>query len=121
MKKLILTMALALLLTAVTSLAQSIQPIYSFPQGPLVLFASLVQGADGNFYGTTGSGGDYSVGTVFKVSTNGILTALATFADTNGAFPYASLTFGPDGTLSVSHFGFGAPPGPGQVVRVDVF
>jgi hypothetical protein len=30
------------------------------------------------------------------------------------------MTFGPDGTLYVSHFGLGAPPGAGQVVRVDV-
>jgi len=30
------------------------------------------------------------------------------------------LTFGPDGKLYVSNFGFGLPPGMGQIVRVDV-
>jgi hypothetical protein len=30
------------------------------------------------------------------------------------------MTFGPDGNLYVSNFGFGAPPGLGQVVRIDL-
>ena len=42
--------------------------------------AGLVQGSDGNFYGTTadgGTNGDY--GTVFKISTTGALTTLYSF------------------------------------------
>src|SRR5208283_4483582 len=42
--------------------------------------AGLVQGSDGNFYGTTyggGSGGVY--GTVFKIGTNGVLNSLYSF------------------------------------------
>ena len=34
-------------------------------------------------------------------------------------FPTA-MTFGPDGALYVSNFGFGFGPGMGQVVRIDV-
>lgn len=34
-------------------------------------------------------------------------------------FP-TGMTFGPDGRLYVSHFGFGFPPGSGQVVRIEV-
>ena len=34
-------------------------------------------------------------------------------------FP-TGMTFGPDGTLYVSNFGFGFPPGAGQVVAIDV-
>jgi hypothetical protein len=34
-------------------------------------------------------------------------------------FPTA-MTFGPDGELYVSNFGFGAPPGAGQIVRIGV-
>ena len=30
-------------------------------------FAGLLQARDGNFYGTTGSGGAYAIGTVFRL------------------------------------------------------
>jgi hypothetical protein len=30
------------------------------------------------------------------------------------------MTFGPDGQLYVSNFGFGFPPGAGQIVRIEV-
>jgi uncharacterized repeat protein (TIGR03803 family) len=47
----------------------------------------LVQAADGNFYGTTGSGGTTGFGTVFKVTPGGTFTSLANFTGTTGAFP----------------------------------
>jgi hypothetical protein len=49
------------------------------------------------------------------------LTASGTFEDiaTGLTFP-TGMDFGPDGKLYVSNFGFGLPPGMGQVVRVDV-
>ena len=34
-------------------------------------FAGLVLGSDGNFYGTTTSGGTYTNGAVFRIGTNG--------------------------------------------------
>ena len=50
--------------------------------------AGLVQGSDGNFYGTTDSGGTNGYGTVFKISTNGALTSLYSFTGGNdGANP----------------------------------
>ena len=42
-------------------------------------YAGLVQGSDGNFYGTTSDGGTNGYGTVFKISTNGALTTLYSF------------------------------------------
>jgi uncharacterized repeat protein (TIGR03803 family) len=39
---------------------------------------TLVQGTDGNFYGTTQSGGAYGFGTIFKLSPPGSLTNFAT-------------------------------------------
>ena len=42
--------------------------------------AGLVQGSDGYFYGTTYGGGTNDYGTVFKISTNGALTSLYSFA-----------------------------------------
>jgi len=49
------------------------------PAGP------LVQGTDGNFYGTTSSGGAYGNGTVFKITPRGTLTTLHSFDQTDGA------------------------------------
>jgi uncharacterized repeat protein (TIGR03803 family) len=41
--------------------------------------AALVQGTDGNLYGTTNAGGAADKGTVFKMGTGGALTALYSF------------------------------------------
>jgi uncharacterized repeat protein (TIGR03803 family) len=39
----------------------------------------LVQATNGNFYGTTGSGGAYGNGTIFKINTGGTLSTLYNF------------------------------------------
>jgi uncharacterized repeat protein (TIGR03803 family) len=58
----------------------------------------LMQGGDGNFYGTTSDGGTSNIGTVFKISANGALTSLYSFTGTNdGANPQAGLVQGTDG------------------------
>ena len=61
--------------------------------------AALTLGNDGNFYGTTQVGGDNGYGTIFKVTTNGVLTTLFSFNGTNGAYPSAALTLGSDGNF----------------------
>ena len=69
--------------------------------------AELVQGTDGNFYGTTQTGGQYhdsygnGYGTVFKVTSGGELTSLFSFNATNGAgySPWCSLSQGSDGNF----------------------
>jgi uncharacterized repeat protein (TIGR03803 family) len=52
---------------------------------------ALVQGTDGNFYGTTSGGGTNSDGTVFKITPNGTLTTLHSFSANDGRFPYGGL------------------------------
>ena len=60
--------------------------------------AALVQGADGNFYGTTESGGANGPGTVFKITPSGTLTTLHSFDGTDGAEPNG-LAQGSDGNF----------------------
>jgi uncharacterized repeat protein (TIGR03803 family) len=62
-------------------------------------YAPLVQATDGNFYGTTQYGGTNAYGTVFRVSSSGAFSTLASFANTNGAHPQAGLIEGTDGCL----------------------
>jgi uncharacterized repeat protein (TIGR03803 family) len=62
--------------------------------------AALVQGNDGNFYGATSSGGTNLDGTIFRITTNGVLTTLHAFAgDSDGATAYGSLLQLADGNL----------------------
>jgi uncharacterized repeat protein (TIGR03803 family) len=60
---------------------------------------TLMRGADGVFYGTTALGGDAGLGTVFKMTTNGVLTTLASFNGTNGAHPLTTLVQASDGNF----------------------
>ncbi len=59
----------------------------------------VIPGLDGNFYGTTDSGGESGAGTIFRITTNGVLTRIASFGDTNGWGPLAGLTLGLDGNF----------------------
>jgi uncharacterized repeat protein (TIGR03803 family) len=67
----------------------------AYPTAPLVL------GEDGNFYGTTSSGGSDSSGwgTVFQMTTNGVLRTLVSFNGANGAYPIGGLVLGRDANL----------------------
>lgn len=61
--------------------------------------SALIQGKDGNFYGTTTSGGLVGLGSAFKMTPSGALTTLASFNGSNGAAPFASLLLGKDGNF----------------------
>jgi len=72
--------------------------LYSFsgPDGGLPE-ASLVQGTDGNFYGTTTAGGSSTFctggcGTIFQITPSGTPMILHTFAGTDGGAPEGGLT-----------------------------
>lgn len=81
----------------------------SFPNGTLTL------GADGEFYGMTGRGGAANRGTIFKVTTAGVLTTLLEFsgngASNKGGEPWGSLTLGADGDF----YGLTSQGGAGNV------
>ncbi len=59
--------------------------------------APLVQGTDGNLYGSAQFGGAHNAGTIFKISTAGKLTVLHTFTGTDGNRPIAAMIQGTDG------------------------
>jgi len=61
---------------------------------------SLLQGTDGNFYGTTSEGGTNNAGTVFKITPAGVETVLWSFGSgTDSNTPYGSLVQGTDGNF----------------------
>jgi uncharacterized repeat protein (TIGR03803 family) len=71
--------------------------------------AGLVQGTDGNLYGTTSFGGanpNYG-GTVFKITPTGTLTTLHSFGSGDGTGPGAALIQATDGNFYGTTSGFG--------------
>lgn len=63
----------------------------------------LLAHPDGNLYGVTGGGGAGNVGTIFRMTTSGVITTLIEFtnngATNKGSRPYAGLTAHPDGNI----------------------
>lgn len=79
-------------------------------------FGSLVQGKDGNFYGTTSSGGANGFGTVFKITSGGTFTNIYSFTGLlDGGHPYGGLVQGRDGNFygTTRAGGAGEPEPPG--------
>jgi uncharacterized repeat protein (TIGR03803 family) len=54
---------------------------------------TLINGSDGNLYGTTHNGGTSS-GTIFVITLGGALTTLHSFRGPDGAEPFAGLVLG---------------------------
>jgi uncharacterized repeat protein (TIGR03803 family) len=94
-------------------------------------FGALVEGVDGNFYGTTFAGGASGTcvygdlvgcGTVFKITSKGVLTTLHSFDGSDGANPYAALVQGSDGKLYGTTYlcggGSSCSSGSGTVFRI---
>ncbi len=80
--------------------------------------AELAEGSDGNFYGTTGDGGTFADGTVFRMTPSGTLTTLVNFDRTkDGGSPIAALVEGRDGNFYSTTFS-GGSSGAGTVYRM---
>jgi uncharacterized repeat protein (TIGR03803 family) len=71
--------------------------------------SNLVQGTDGDFYGTASYGGKYpNYGTIFKITSSGKFTTLQNFDSTDGAYPYAGLIQSTNGEFYGATFAGGS-------------
>lgn len=90
----------------------------SYPNSP----AALVQGTDGNFYGTTFEGGTADSGTVFKITPTGTLTSLYSFCTqpncVDGSGPYAGLVRAADGNFYGTTEALGANGQGGTIFKI---
>jgi uncharacterized repeat protein (TIGR03803 family) len=116
---------------AIGSPAQTFTSLVSFngTDGAFPGIGSLVQGLDGNLYGTVENGGssDCSIylgcGTVFKITPDGTLTTLYSFDGKDGFFPNSGLVLATDGNFyGTTSFGgdlsCDAPNGCGTVFKI---
>jgi uncharacterized repeat protein (TIGR03803 family) len=117
---LMLMAAVVFLLCVVTSVAapaQTFTTLFSFHgNGTNLGFGSLIQGTNGNFYGTTSGGGAHNEGTVFEITPAGKLTTLYDFCSqtnsegycTDGSLPYVGLIQATNGNFYGTTLGGGA-------------
>ena len=80
-------------------------------------YAGLIQAGDGNFYGTTYSGGASNDGTVYRITPSGTETVVHSFSGSDGANPKASLVLGSDGNLYGTTF-YGGANGDGAFFKI---
>jgi uncharacterized repeat protein (TIGR03803 family) len=94
--------------------------LHSFegPDGNTPL-GGLVQGGDGDFYGTTYKGGANHAGTIFAMTPAGVLTALHSFEGTDGQDPYSGVVEASDGNFyGTTSLGGANPLGGGTVFKI---
>src|SRR5215468_9268479 len=81
----------------------------------------LVQGTDGNIYGTTQYGGAANIGTVFKLTLGGVLTTIYSFCSkslcTDGSLPDAGLIQASDGNFYGTTF-WGGSQDSGTIFKI---
>jgi uncharacterized repeat protein (TIGR03803 family) len=89
----------------ITVAAQTFTTLVDFngTDGAAPYYMSLVQGTDGNLYGTTPSAGLDGYGNVFKMTPSGTVTNIYSFCSqtgcTDGLIPSAGLVLGTDGNF----------------------
>ena len=103
----------------------SLTTLYSFTNGAdgADPTAPPIEGLDGNFYGTTGAGGegltDGQYGSVYKITPSGMFTILHTFDNAHGANPLAPLLQATDGAFYGTTF-YGGTSGAGTIFRITL-
>lgn len=106
-------------MAAISAQAQTFTTLANFDgsNGQMPTYESLVQGVNGDFYGTTSAGGASNLGVVFKMTPQGRLATLASFDGANGSAPDIGLTLTANGLLHGTT-GSGGANGEGTVFQV---
>jgi uncharacterized repeat protein (TIGR03803 family) len=104
--------------TAIATPAQTLTTVANF-EGSTSGFSpnAVVQGFDGNFYGTVENAGAKNYGTLFKVTSDGYLTSID-FDDANGSSPLAGVIQATDGNFYGTTWLGGDRGGKGLVFKV---
>ena len=117
---LILTTLMVIAAATTVATAQTYTTLVNFDgyNGAAPFVMTLVQGADGNLYGTANTGGaNLGAGTVFKVTPGGVLATLYNFCAapdcTDGERPFAGLVLATDGSFYGTTAGGGTGSGYG--------
>ena len=81
--------------------SQALTPLHSFDSygdgsNPI---ATMTLASDGNFYGTTDTGGQFGYGTVYQLTPAGAITTIHSFNGGDGNSPYGKLIQATDGNL----------------------
>jgi uncharacterized repeat protein (TIGR03803 family) len=100
--------------TGIASQAQTFTTLHTFENSDGSFpYGALVQGIDGNFYGTTWEGGREicynGCGTVFKITTAGTFTTVHEFVGTDGSWPQSGLILAANGNFYGVTMGYESP------------
>lgn len=59
----------------------------------------LTAADDGNFFGTSSEGGTHGLGSIFRLTSEGVISTIVSFDGTNGSGPTGGVILAPDGQL----------------------
>jgi uncharacterized repeat protein (TIGR03803 family) len=95
--------------------------LYSFTGGAegSNCYGGLLLASDGNWYGATEGGGVYGLGTIFRISREGVLSKLVDFDGYQGGTPECTLIQATDGRLYGTTL-FGGADGFGTIFRLTL-
>ena len=92
--------AIAILASSSTASAQAVfQVLHDFTAAEGTPSSPLVQGPNGNLYGTTSTGGTFNKGTVFMMAPDGTVNILHSFDGTDGTQPTKAFLLASDGNF----------------------
>jgi uncharacterized repeat protein (TIGR03803 family) len=98
---------------------QELASLTNAPPPPANPAGGLIQGTDGNFYGTSFAGGQSGLGTIFQMTPSGFVTVMVSFNGANGANPRGTLVSDSAGNLYGVTYG-GGMSNAGTVFKMPV-